>query len=169
MTPTSHPAGTRGRTPAVLVQAVAWVVAAATLTSVAGGLVHGAPGARGAAVGGLISLAFFAFGSVVVNTATRLAPEAAMVVALTTYTLQVALVAIAFVGIKASGALGDTLSAGWLAGGVVAATVAWTVGQLFATARSRVPVYDIDLPSTAATGSPQAPAKRSRDDEAGAS
>ncbi len=165
MTPTSHPARSRGRTPAVLVQAVVWVVVAAVVTCVAGGVVDGSAGARGAAVGGLISLVFFGFGSLVVNTATRLAPEAAMVVALTSYALQVALVAVAFAVIKASGALGDTLSAGWVAGGVVAATIAWTIGQLTATARSRVPVYDIDLPGAAETG----PAQRSRDPEAGAS
>ena len=102
MTPTSHPAAFRGRRPAVLVQAVVWVVVVATVTTVAGGLLDGSSGARGAAVGGLISLTFFTFGSVVVNMATRLAPEAAMVVALTTYTLQVVLVVIAFALIRAS-------------------------------------------------------------------
>ncbi|MEO5652438.1 MAG: hypothetical protein ABIN79_12205 [Marmoricola sp.] len=165
MTPTSHPAGFRGRRPAVLVQAVVWVVVVATVTTVAGGLLDGSSGAGGAAVGGLLSLSFFTFGSVIVNMATRLAPEAAMVVALTTYTLQVVLVVIAFALIRASGALGETLSAEWLAVAVVAATLAWTVGQVVATVRSRVPVYDIELPRAVET----APLRGSRDPEAGAS
>jgi ATP synthase protein I len=69
--------------------------------------------------------------------------------ALMTYTFQVALVLLVFLAVSRSGAIGTTLFPGWLAGGVVAATVAWTVGQLVASARARIPVYDIELPGPA--------------------
>ena len=49
--------------------------------------------------------------------ATRMAPAASMLVALMTYTLQVALVALVFVMLTSSGAVGTTLTAGWLAAG----------------------------------------------------
>jgi ATP synthase protein I len=148
MTTTARPA--TGPTPRgtsqVLVAAGLCVAAAVALTTLAGGLVAGSTGALGALAGGSMALCFFLFGSLVVETATRVAPRTAIVVALMTYTLQVALVALIFVVLTSSGAVGSTLSAGWLAGGVIVATVAWTVGQLVASARARVLAYDIELP-----------------------
>jgi ATP synthase protein I len=91
----------------------------------------------------------------VVESATRMAPQTAIVVALMTYTLQVALVAAVFALLTSSGALGATLSGGWVAGGVVVATVTWTSAQLVASAKARVPAYDIDLPGTRPTPSQQ--------------
>lgn len=148
MTSTARPTGNRERSSRVLVLAGVGVVLVVAATAVVAGLVTGAPAARGALVGGGIALAFFLFGSLVVNTATRLAPQQALLVALTTYTLQVVLVAAVFVALSASDALGSSLSAGWVAIGVIAATAAWMVGQLVGSARARVPAYDIDLPST---------------------
>ena len=120
----------RRRTTWVLVVAGACVVLAVALAAVVGALATGAPAARGALVGGVIALAFFLFGSLVVNTATRLAPQQALLVALTTYTLQVVLVAAVFVALSASDALGSSLSEGWVAIGVIVATGAWMLGQL---------------------------------------
>ena len=136
-----HPGGVASR---VLVPAGLGVVAAVAAVSVLGGLLHGRPAALGALVGGAIALCFLLFGSLVVSAATRMAPEAALLMALMTYALQVALVAVVFVALGSSGAVGTTFAAGWLAGGVVAATVAWTVGQLVFSSRARVPVYDIE-------------------------
>jgi ATP synthase protein I len=102
--------------------------------------------ALGALVGGSIAWCFFLFGSLVVETATRMAPSVAMLMALMTYTLQVLLVALVFALLKASGAVDTTLTGTWLAAGVVGATLAWTIGQLVASSRARVPAYDIELP-----------------------
>ena len=148
MTSTERPTGNRERSSAVLVLAGVGVVLVVAATAAVAGLVTGAPAARGALVGGGIALAFFLFGSLVVNTATRLAPQQALLVALTTYTLQVVLVAAVFVALSSSDALGSSLSSGWVAIGVIAATAAWMLGQLVGSARARVPAYDIDLPTT---------------------
>jgi ATP synthase protein I len=138
-------------------------VVAVALATLVGGLVDGRPGALGALVGGAIALGFFLFGSSVVNAATRIAPQASLLMALMTYTLQVALVAAVFVALQSSGVVGDTLAGGWLAGGVVAATVAWTLGQLVFSSRARVPVYDIELPGTGAANA-ESPVRHPRPD-----
>lgn len=150
MTTTARPAQglLRRGTPQVLVVAGLCVLAAGTVVTVLGGVVDGSPGAMGALVGGSIALCLFMSGSLVVETATRMAPQTALVVAMMTYTLQVALVAAVFVVLKSSGLMGTTLSAGWLATGVIAATVTWQVAQLAASARARVPAYDIELPES---------------------
>jgi ATP synthase protein I len=135
----------------VLLAAGVCVVAAVGLATLVDGLVAGRPGALGAFTGGSIAFVFFVSGSLVVSAATRFAPQAAMLMALMTYALQVALVALVFAVLSSSGAVGTTLSAGWVAGGVVAATVAWTVGQLVASTKARIPAYDTDLPSASST------------------
>jgi ATP synthase protein I len=87
-----------------------------------------------------------------------------------TYTLQVVLVAVVFYAVDSSGAVGGTISGSWLAGGVVVATVAWTVGQLVFSSRARVPVYDIELPGAHPNDtSGGAPGSGSHAREAGAS
>lgn len=147
------------RSPRVLLAASVGVALAVALSTLVGLIVAGRSGGLGALVGGTIALLFLAFGSSVVNAATRVAPHAAVVVALTTYALQVVLVAVAFAALSRSGAVGTTLSAGWIAGGLIVATGAWTVGQLVATSRARVPVYDIALPGVFA-GAPEAGSER---------
>ena len=132
----------------VLLKAGLCVAVAVAVVTVLGGVRDGSAGALGALSGGSLALCFLLFGSLVVETATRMAPQTAIVVALMTYTLQVALVALVFVTLKSSGAVDSTLSAGWLAAGVVVATVAWTVGQLVAASRARVLAYDIELPGS---------------------
>lgn len=156
------------RTPGVLLVAGLCVVAAVLLTVVAAALTGDRADVLGALVGGCIAFSFFVFGSLVVTTATRIAPQAALVVALMTYTLQVVLVALVFAGISSSAAIGATLTAAWLAGGVVTATVAWTVGLLVAARRVRIPVYDIELPGSVPSRSVAEPASLSKQREVGA-
>ncbi len=133
-------------TPRVLAVAGVSVAAAVVAVAIVGGLTTDSAAARGALVGGAIALGFFLFGSAVVGAATRIVPEAALLMAVMTYTLQVALVALVFAVLSNSGVVGTSLTPGWIAAGVIVATIAWTVGQLVATARARIPVYDIELP-----------------------
>jgi len=123
-----------------------------TATLVAG-VAGGRADALGALAGGSIALCFLLFGSLVVEVATRIAPQAAMLMALLTYTLQVLLVALVFALLNSSGAMGATLSSGWLAVGVIVATLAWTAAQLVGSVRARIPAYDIDLPEPAEAAS----------------
>lgn len=151
MTTTARPTPgqPRGRTPRVLLVAGVCVVGAVAVVTLMAGLAGDRADTLGALAGGSLALCFFLFGSLVVETATRLAPQTAILVALMTYALQVALVALVFFVLTSSGAVGTTLSAGWLAGGVVAASLVWTVAQLVTSVRARIPAYDIDLPEPA--------------------
>lgn len=152
MTTTARPGPSR---PArgVLAVSIGCVVVAVLLTAGVAAIVADTAAWAGALVGGALALSFFAVGSAVVGAATRLAPQTALLVALLTYALQVAVVALVFAALVSSGALEETLSRGWLAGAVALATVAWTAGQLVGSARARVPAYDV----------PDAPGAPSRD------
>jgi ATP synthase protein I len=121
-------------------------VAAAALGAaavLAGALAGGTSAAYGAAVGALIVVAVFGFGSFVVNTVAALMPTAALLVALLTYTLQVVALGVVFVALSRSGLLGETLDREWLAGTVIAGTLVWVVGQIVATMRVRIAIYDL--------------------------
>ena len=148
MTTTARPATGqhRGTTPRVLLTAGASVLVVVLAVALVAALTSGSAAGLGAAVGGGLALFFLLFGSVTVYVMTTLAPQMSMLVALMTFTLQVLLVAAVFYALDASGAVGETLTAGWVATGVVTAAVAWVLAQLVASARARVPAYDIDLP-----------------------
>ena len=60
--------------------------------------------------------------------------------------LQVVAVGVVFLALDASGALGSTVDAGWVAGTVIAATLCWLVAQVVAATRSRQPLYDLPEP-----------------------
>jgi len=64
-----------------------------------GALLSGTPAAVGAALGAGIVLVFFGTGAVVVNAVAAVSPAASLLVALLTYTLEVALVALALTGL----------------------------------------------------------------------
>jgi ATP synthase protein I len=142
----------RTRTPRVLLVAGACVAAAVSLAGILGALADGAPGGLGALTGGGLVGAFLVLGSAVVNAVVRMAPQAAMVVAMMTYTLLVVLVLVVFLALSESESAATSLSSAWLATGVIAATIAWTVGQMVASARARIPAYDVQLPGEAADG-----------------
>lgn len=156
MTTTTRPVPgrTRERTPRVLLVAATCVLAAVTAVVLAGALVGGSAAASGALVGGLTTHGFLVLGSVLLMTGTRLAPGAVMLVAMMTFVLQVALVALVFAALSSWDAIGSTLSAGWLSAGVIAAAASWMLGQLYATAKARIPVYDIELPESTETAAP---------------
>jgi len=145
----SLPGSTQTRNLRVLVVAGACVAVAVLVTALVGWLVGGSAAALGALVGGGAALGFFLLGSLTVTAAARVAPQASMLVALLTFVLQVAAVAWVFSAISRSGMLGDELSEGWLATGVVVAAVAWMVAQLYGATRARIPAYDLDLPTPA--------------------
>jgi ATP synthase protein I len=141
--PTSGP-GTRPR----LVQGE--VRAAFLLTLVLGivllgvaALTTGPPGIAGAAIGGGMVLVFFGFGAVAVNAVASVAPNASLLVALLTYTLEVLALGVVFTVLTRSGALDDEVHAGWLAGTLIAGTAVWLVAQVVAVTRSRQPLYDL--------------------------
>ena len=134
---------TRRTGSSVLTRAAMASMGLGVVAVVAGWLVEGAPAAYGAAIGALIVLGVFGFGSFVVNTVAALMPTAALLVALLTYTLQVVAMGLVFVALSGSGLLGDTLDREWLAGTVIAGTLVWVVCQIVATMRVRIAIYDL--------------------------
>lgn len=137
--------GVAGR--AVAVAGLATLAVGAVLAGV-GALTEGTPAAAGAAVGLLMVLVFFGLGAVVLDVVAGVAPALSLLVALLTYTLQVVLVGLVFVGLSRSGLLGSELDADWLGGTVIAGTLTWLAAQVVTTVRTRRPVYD--LPSAGA-------------------
>jgi ATP synthase protein I len=134
---------TRRTGSSVLTRAAMASMGLGVVAVVAGSLVEGAPAAYGAAIGALIVLGVFGFGSFVVNTVAAMMPTAALLVALLTYTLQVVAMGLVFVALSRSGLLGDTLDREWLAGTVIAGTLVWVVCQIVLTMRARIAIYDL--------------------------
>jgi ATP synthase protein I len=103
----------------------------------------GPSGAVGALIGTAMVCVVFAFGAVVLGVVAFVAPAASLLVALLTYTLQVVLVGLVYVGLSSGGALEGPVDERWLSGAVIAATLAWTVAQIVVTMRGRQLVYDL--------------------------
>ncbi len=146
---------------------------AAALVSVAlvalGGAVDGAPGAYGAGVGAALVLGVFGLGAIAVDLVSAVLPAAALLVALLTYTLQVLAMALAFVVLTRSGLLGEELSREWLAGAVVAGTLAWLAAHLHSALTARIPAFEAPSSGTPAGSPVDGPADAPRDgSEAGA-
>lgn len=137
---TTNPASAE-RAPRVLLAAVLWVAATTVCATVAGAASQGRTGALSAILGGVIVLVFFGFGAVVVGASSQLAPQTSLLVAMVTYTFQVVLVALVFAALTKADAFDSDLSAGWLAGALIAGTFAWMTGQLIATLRAPVPPW----------------------------
>lgn len=97
----------------------------------------------GALVGSAVAGFFFAFGTVTVHLVASVMPQAALLVALLTYTLQVVLVLLVFLALHKAGLIGHELDREWLAAGVIGATAAWLVGQLVLFVRARIPLFEV--------------------------
>lgn len=106
-------------------------------------LVAGSDQVRGALVGTALVVTVLAVGAFVVHLVAGMLPTASLLVALLTYTLQLVVLAVALVLVERSEAATDALDREWLAAAVIAATAAWLVGQIWFTARARIPVYEL--------------------------
>jgi len=102
-----------------------------------------------AVYGGLAGMALcvtvFGFGAFVVDAVAGLMPSAALLMALLTYTLQVAVMALAFLALTRSGVLDETIDRRWLGGTVIASTMAWLAAQTWLSTRARIPAFDLPV------------------------
>lgn len=119
----------------------AFVVAGAV--TVLGALVGGSPAAAGAAAGAFALAVVMPFGTYVVHVAARTVPALSLMVALTTYALQIALLLAFFAMLSNAGALDDSVDGAWLVVGVVAGSLTWSATQIWFSARARIPLYDL--------------------------
>lgn len=127
----------------VLLGTARWTLVPAVAMVVAGGLFGGSPGALGAVVGAVLVLGISIFGLVTVNAVASLMPMASLMFAMLTYTLQVVLMAVAFIALQGSGLLDDTLDRAWLGCTVIVCVLAWLVAQIVLTTRQRIPAFDL--------------------------
>ena len=127
----------------VLLGAAAVSLSVGLAATVTAGLTSGSAAAGGAVVGTSLVVLVFGTSSFVVDVVAAVMPSAALLVALLTYTLQVLLMGLVFLALSRSDLLGRTLDRAWLAGSVIAATVAWLVVQVVLTTRLRIPAYDL--------------------------
>ncbi|PVG83342.1 hypothetical protein DDE18_08595 [Nocardioides gansuensis] len=142
---TEQQPGTRG-SGTVLLGAALGAALVLGLLGVVAGFLDGSAGALGALAGGGLALLVFALGTGIVHVVSGVLPAASLLVALLTYTLQLVVMALVVVAFDGSGLMGEELSRGWFAGGVVAATVAWLATQVWRATHLRLPAYD--LPGT---------------------
>lgn len=128
--------------PRPLVAAALGTAGVGTVLVVVAALAGGADAATGALVGSLMVVGVLAFGAFVVDLVARVAPTASLLVALVTYTLQVALMALLFLAVSRADVLDSDTERGWLGGAVIAGALVWSVVQLRASTTARVPVFD---------------------------
>ena len=125
-------------------------VAAAGLVLVAA-LVSGEPAALGAAVGGLIAVGVFAFGSFAVEAVSRLMPAASLLFAMVTYTFQVAAMALLFVALNTSGLLADEIDSTRVGVAIILGAFVWMAVQILLATTARIPAFETP-PSTPSEG-----------------
>lgn len=142
------------RAPSAGLRALVGAAATALLVglglAIVAGLAEDRTAAGSALLGTAIAVGVFFMGAFAVNVVAAQLPAASLLVAMLTYTLQVVLMGLLFWALSTSGALEESLSREWLAGTVIACTLAWLAAQVTITLRTRIPVYD--LPPAAPTG-----------------
>jgi ATP synthase protein I len=166
---TAPPTTKSGPAPAVvgrgvrvaLVSGLVATVLVGGAAALVGALAVGSAAALGAVVGTALVCVFFGAGAVVVAAVARVAPAASLLIALLTYTLNVVLVALVFVALGRSGALGSDIDPQWLGGTVIGGTLVWLTAQVVASMRTRIPVYELPghSPSGAGAEGPRAGAR----------
>jgi len=133
----------RDRGTVALVRTALATLVVGLLVALVGALVSGPAAAYGALVGTLIVVGVFGFGTFAVNAVATLMPNAALMFALLTYTLQVLAMGLAFAALSGSGLLDETISREWLGGTVIAGTLVWLTVQVVLSTSRRIPIYDL--------------------------
>lgn len=133
----------RDRGTVALVRTALATLALGLLVALVGALTSGSAAAYGALVGTLIVVGVFGFGTFTVNAVATLMPNAALMFALLTYTLQVLAMGLLFAALSGSGLLDETISREWLGGTVIAGTLVWLTVQVVLSTSRRIPIYDL--------------------------
>jgi len=103
----------------------------------------GRSGLLAAAIGTVVVVGVLFSGALVVMVVAELMPSASLMVALMTYTLQMVLLAVVLLSLRASGWAQENLTPAWLAIAVMAGALVWTLAQVLIATRVRIPVYDL--------------------------
>lgn len=126
----------------MLVSAAVAALLVGSVLVVVGALVAGSSAAYGALVGTLVTLGVLCLGSFVVNAVAGRMPAASLLVALLTYLLQIAVLALVFVALSEASIAGR-LSREWIAGAVILNTMTWMFAQVWLATHLRIPAYEL--------------------------
>lgn len=132
---------TADRAPSAVVRAAVAALAVGLGLVAVGALASGSAAAYGALVGTAISVGIFAFGAFAVDAVSRLMPAASLLFAMVTYTLQVVLMALAFVTVNRAGLLDDELDRTWLGAAIIAGAFVWIAVQIRLSTTARIPAF----------------------------
>jgi ATP synthase protein I len=114
-------------------------------------VVAGGAGFLAAMIGAVVVVAVLFSGALVVTVVADLMPAASLLVALMTYTLQMALLALVLIPLSRTEWSSRELDAPWLAAAVIGGALVWTVAQVVLATRARIPVYDLPVEDPART------------------
>ncbi|GAB3266614.1 hypothetical protein GCM10027425_33140 [Alteromonas gracilis] len=132
---------------AVVLRAGAVTLVAGLAVAGATAVIAGSPQAWGVAVAAGLVTFFFSAGATMVGAALRMAPGAAMLMALMTYALQMILIFMVFLALNEGGLLGSLIDPVWLTFAIAGLTVVWTALVMRAFRRARITAYDDAPPS----------------------
>ena len=147
------PGSSPGIADRVVRRAVLATLVLGVVLAVVAAVVGGTPAVLGVLIGTALVGGFFGLGTVVLIWVTRVSPSASLLVGLLTYTLQVVVLALAFVGLQASGLLESSIDPAWLGGTVIAGTFVWLAIQVTLTLRTRQLYYDLPSSQSPTEGS----------------
>ncbi len=117
---------------------------ASALCVIAGGVASGGQGIVGALLGAVIVAAFFSSSPAMLGPITKVSPHLSVVVALTFFfTKVIALVALMVVVLDRNG-IGRHLNKTVLGATIIAMTLTWTISLVWASTKSRQPIYDLN-------------------------
>jgi hypothetical protein len=141
------------RTHRVVTRAALVAALAAAVLVLVAALVSGESAALGAAVGGVIAVGVFAFGSFAVEAVARLMPAASLLFAMVTYTFQVAALALVFVALNQSGLLDDEIDSTWVGVAIICGAFVWMTVQILLATTARIPAFETRPSTTSSTPS----------------
>jgi ATP synthase protein I len=119
------------------------VLALTVLCAVVAGLVDGWEGVLGAAVGGLVVILFLGSTPVVLSPLVKASATLSLPVALGFFTTKAIAMLVVLLLLFDVGGVAEHVDSTWFGIAAIAASLAWTLLQIRAFKRERVPTYDL--------------------------
>lgn len=119
------------------------VIALTAIAAIIAGVVTGSAGVWGALLGGLVVCLFMGSTPVILTPAVKASPVLSLPVAVAFFTTKTASVVMVLALLFDVGGLADHVDRKAFGLAALAASLAWTVLQVLAFRRERVPVYDL--------------------------
>lgn len=119
------------------------VLVLTAVCAVVAGVSAGGEGVLGAVVGGVVVCVFFVSSPAALGPITKVSPHLSLLVAMTFFLTKIIALLALFTVLFDRDGLGSRLDAESLGGTVIVTTLAWTLLQIRAARRVRLPLYDL--------------------------